>query len=69
MARTIPDDWALRRDLEARHKSAVARKYEKIGMYEALITMWELDGRDPDYLRELRAKLRSAKTQLVAMKP
>jgi len=70
MARTIRDDWAIWRESERRHKEAIARKHARIGMYEALVGMWEKqETRDEDYLRDLRRRLRSEITQLKAMNP
>ena len=67
--RTIPDDWALRRDLEEKHKAAIARKNDKIAMLRAMIEEWETAANDPNHLRDLRARLRSEESQLKVMKP
>ena len=53
-----------------KHEAAVARKKEKIGILSALVKEWE-EHEEPDfeYLRELKARLRSAEQNLVAMRP
>ena len=56
------------RELDRRHREALARKYDKIGMLKAMIEEWE-QTEDHDHLRDLRARLRSAECQLKSMKP
>lgn len=68
--RTIPDEWAIVREFNAKHKAAVERKYQRIGMYNAILESW--DGRDDVdevYIRDVRRRLHQAQTQLKAMKP
>jgi hypothetical protein len=58
---------------ELAHRQAVIRKLEKLQGYEALLAEWEAQPQDSDeyrdYLLELRAKLRSVRTQYLAMRP
>ena len=56
------------RELNLKHKEALERKHERIGMLKAMIEEWEQTG-DTDHLRGLRARLRSAECQLKSMKP
>ncbi len=62
------DGVVMWRELAERHKDALARKYDKIGMLRALIEEYDKLG-DIDYTRDLRARLRSVECQLKAMKP
>lgn len=56
--------------MENRHKEAVQRKYEKVQMYRTLIEVWEhRPDADYEYIKDLKRRLRSAETQLKAMKP
>jgi hypothetical protein len=56
--------------LEGRHKEAVMRKHQRVLMYRTLIDAWEQhDDTDPDYINDLKRRLRSAEQQLKAMKP
>jgi hypothetical protein len=53
-----------------RHQEAVARKYARIAMYNALLDEWEKrDDADHDYLHDLRRRLHMAEAQLKNMKP
>lgn len=56
------------RELEARHRAAVERKYQRIEMLKALVEEWERR-EDFGYVRELKIRLRSAEANLLAMKP
>jgi hypothetical protein len=59
------DSW----DWELAHRQRVLRKLEKIQGLQALLDSWEgHPDPDYDYLREVRAKLRSAQKQYEAMK-
>ena len=50
------------------HREKLQRKVEKIDTLRALLEMWEANpDHDHDYILELRAKLRSAESQLAAM--
>lgn len=50
------------------HREKLQRKVQKIEGLRALLEMWEArDDADHAYILELRAKLRSAENQLVAM--
>ena len=58
------------RELDVRHQDAVQRKYERVGMYRAILEAWEKDDRvDPDYMRDVRKRLRQAQCELSVMKP
>ena len=63
-------DYFTQRDVEERHRAAVARKHERIAMYHAILDAWEESGKEPDdeYLKEVRRKLHMAETQLKNMK-
>ncbi len=51
------------------HKEKVVRKYERIQGLEALLATHEADeNADHDYILSLRARLRCAKNQFVAMR-
>jgi hypothetical protein len=60
-------------DEELAHRQAVIRKLEKLKGLESLLAEWESQPQDSDeyraYLLELRAKLRSVRTQYLAMRP
>ena len=58
------------RALEERHRDAVQRKHERIGVLKALVEMHEADPEhDHEYLVGLRNRMRSAEANLLAMKP
>lgn len=59
MARRLNEGEITWRELDRRHKAALARKYDKIGMLKAMIEEWE-QTEDHDHLRDLMARLRSA---------
>lgn len=53
-----------------KHKETVARKYDRIAMYNAILDEWEKrDDADHDYLRDVRRRLHMAESQLKNMKP
>jgi hypothetical protein len=60
------DSW----EWEQVHRQKVLRKLDKIQGLQALVDSWEAHpDPDYDYLRQLKAKLRSAQQQYAAMKP
>lgn len=62
-------DWEwLERNGSSGHREKVQRKYQKIEMLRALIEEWE-KREDWEYVRELRAKLRTSVCNLEAMRP
>ena len=55
---------------QERHKEVVARKYERIAMYNAILDEWEArDDADHDYLADVRRRLHQAESQLKNMQP
>ena len=70
-SRNIPDEYSpMWRELAARHKDAVQRKYERVSMYRAILEAWEKEDRkDYAYLRDVRRRLRQAQCELSVMKP
>ena len=58
------------REFDRIHQAKRIAKLEKIQTLKALVEMHESsDDPDTDYLRELKARLRSVETQYAAMRP
>ena len=65
----VPIKWGTREFAQA-HKAKVLRKLDKIQTLRVLVEMHEaLEQPDFDYLRGLKARLRSVESQYRAMKP
>jgi hypothetical protein len=57
-----------KREEMRRHKAKVAAKYAKVEGLEALVQTYEaMTEPDTDYIRQLKAKLRTARCNLQAM--
>ena len=56
-------------DLDRIHSQRLLQKVQKIDTLKALIEMWEQNPNAHDYVIQLRAKLRSAENQFLAMRP
>ena len=66
----IRNGYGMQIEMERRHREKVARKYEKIEMLRALLEMHEADpDHDHEYVVGLRARLRTAVSNLEAMRP